>query len=95
MSRDVVFDGSALWLPYLPSLPTPIHSIPNSEDEACEAELPPRDEEIGALGESPISFRLRGLNEGLSQDGQPIEEPASSGDSVVLSPQGTEETVYA
>ena len=60
-----MLDESASW--YLPSPPTPIHSIPYSEDEASEAEIPLHNEEIDALRESLISFRLSGLDEGLSQ----------------------------
>ena len=67
VSRDVVFDESASW--YLPSPPTPMHSIPNSEDDVSEAEMPTRSDEIGALRESPISFWLSGPNEGLSRNG--------------------------
>ena len=63
VSRDVVFDKSAS--SYLPSPPIPHDSILNSEEEVSETELPPCDEEIGALIESMISFRLNGPNEGL------------------------------
>ena len=81
VSRNVIFDESASW--YLPPSPTPINSIPNSEDVASEAEIPLDEEEIRALEESSISFLVSGTNEGLSQNGQPDTEPASSGDSVV------------
>ena len=47
VSRDVVFNESALWC--LPLPPTPEDSIPNSEDEVSEAEVPPDEREIGAL----------------------------------------------
>ena len=52
-----------------------------------EAEMPLHNEEIRAMRESPISYWLSGLNEGLSQDGQPSEEPVSSEDSAVESPR--------
>ena len=64
MSRDVVFDKSASW--YLPSTPTP-NSNPRFEDEVSEVEMPLHEHEIGVLEESPISFRLSGLNERLSR----------------------------
>ena len=64
----------------------PLDSISNSEDEASEAEMPPHDEDIGALRESSISFRQSGRNERLGRDGQPNDETTSSGDSVVFSP---------
>ena len=83
VNRDVVFDDSTSW--YLPSPPIPDQSIPNFEEEVSNAELPLRDEEIGALSKSPISFQLSGPNEGLSRDGQPNEESASGGDSAMLS----------
>ena len=65
MSQDVIFDESALW--YLRPTPTTIHSIPNSEDEANEAEMSLDGEEIGALEEIPITFQLSGSNEELSR----------------------------
>ena len=77
-----MFDESASW--YLPSSPTPIN-IPNSDDEAGEAKMPLDGEEIGALEKSLISFRLSGPNERLSRNDQSDEEPASSGDSIMLS----------
>ena len=43
------------------------------------------EEEIGALDESLISFRLSGPNEGLSPNDLSDEEPTSSGSSTVLS----------
>ena len=54
-----MFDESASW--YVHPTLTPNKSIPNSEDEVSEAEMPPDEEEIGTLEESPISFRLSGL----------------------------------
>ena len=65
ISRDVVFDDWALW--YLHLSPTPINSIPNSEDEIYEAEMPLDKEEIDTLEKSLISFRLSGPNEGLNR----------------------------
>ena len=59
-----MFNESALW--YLHSSSTPINYIPNSDGEINEAEMPLDDEEIRTLEESPISFWLSGLNEGLS-----------------------------
>ena len=47
VSRDVVFDKSASW--FLPLSPTPIHSIPNSNDEDIEAEFLLDEETIKAL----------------------------------------------
>ena len=70
----------------MPSTPTPDNSIPNFEDEVSEAEMPPDEEEIGALEKSPISFRLSGPNEKLSQNVQSDEDLVSSGDSAVYSP---------
>ena len=64
VSRDVVFDESASW--YLPTT-TDLNSNPNSEDEVSEAEMPPDECEVKTLEESPISFRLSGLNERLSR----------------------------
>ena len=52
--RDVVFDESASG--YLPSPPTPVHFILISEAEVSEADMPLRNEDIGVLEESPISF---------------------------------------
>ena len=49
--------------------------------------MPPNEREIGALEESPISFRLSGLNEQLSRFDQSDEEPTSSADLVVQSPR--------
>ena len=69
---------------YLPPSPTPINSIPDSKDEASEADIP-LNEEISTLEESLISFRLSGPNEGLSRKGQPDDEPASSEVSVMQS----------
>ena len=63
VSRDVDFDESSSW--YLPSSPNHDNSIPNSKDEVNEAEMPPGEEEIGSLEESPISFLLSGPNEKL------------------------------
>ena len=51
-----------------PTNPTPIDSMPNSEDEASEADLL-NEGEIGSLEESPISFRLSVPNEELSRNG--------------------------
>ena len=48
---------------------------------------PPNELEIGTPEESLISFRLSGLNGQLSRFKQFNEEPASSGDSVVLFPR--------
>ena len=85
VSRDVVFDESASW--YLPSPPTLDNSIPISEDEVSEAEMPLDKGDIGSLEESLISFRLSGPNERLSRNDQSDEESASSGDSIVHSPR--------
>ena len=85
VSRDVVFDESASW--YFPSSTNLDNSIPISEDEVNEAEMPLKGEEIRALEESPISFRLSGPNERLSRHDQSDEQSASSGDSIVHSPQ--------
>ena len=62
-------------------------SIPISEDEDCEAEMPLDDGEIKALEESPISFRLSEPNVRLSRHNQFDGESASSGDSIVHSPR--------
>ena len=80
-----MFDECTLW--YLPSPLVPNDLIPNSEEEVSEAELPLHNEEIRALRESLISFRLSGPNEELSRDDQPFEDPTSSGDSVMLFPR--------
>ena len=64
ISRDVVFDESVSW--YFPSPPTPSNSILISEYEVSEADMPLDEEDIGALEESPISFRLSGPNNRLS-----------------------------
>ena len=52
VSRDVVFDESASW--YLPS-------IPNSDDDVSEAEMPPDEPEIGTRvnrkGKRRVGFR--------------------------------------
>ena len=58
----------------------------NSEDMVSAVEMPPKEEEFGALEESLISFRLSGPNERLSRNDLSDEESASIGDSVVLSP---------
>ena len=63
-----------------------LDSNPSIDDEVSEAEMPPDEPEIRTCEESPISFRLSGLNGGLSRYAQPDEEPASSGDSAVHSP---------
>ena len=56
VSRDVVFDESALW--YQPLTDTTlVDSMLNPGDEASEAELL-NEEEINNLEESPISFCL-------------------------------------
>ena len=57
-----MFDESTSW--YLLSPPIPHDSIPSSEEEVSEAEMPRDEGEIRALGESLISFRLSGSNEG-------------------------------
>ena len=44
-------------------LSNPINSIPNSKDEASEAEMPLDEEEIETIDESLILFRQSGLNE--------------------------------
>ena len=85
VSRYVVFDELASW--YFPSPPIPHDSILISKDEISEAEMPQHNEEIGALRESSISFRLSGWNEGLGRDGQPDDEMVSSGDSAMMSPR--------
>ena len=85
VSCDVVFDESASW--YLPSSPTPDNSIPILKDKASEADLPPDEEEIRALEERPISFRLSWPNERPSQKDHSIEESVSSKHSVVLFPR--------
>ena len=54
-----MFEESASWYSPLPL--TLDDSIPISEEEVNEAEMPPDEEEIGTLEESPISFRLSGL----------------------------------
>ena len=79
-----MFDEPASW--YLPSPPIPHDSIPIFEEEVNEAEMPPHDDNIEALSESLISFRLTGPYEGLSRNDQPIEETTSSEDLAVLSP---------
>ena len=78
-----MFDESTSWYLLLP--PISHDSIPSSEEEVSEAEMPRVEGEIRAPGKSLISFRLTGSNEGLSLDGQSSDEPASSGDSVMLS----------
>ena len=65
VSRVVMFDESALW--YLPSPPTPDLSILISDEEVSEAKMPWDKGDIGAVEESPISFRLSGSNERLSR----------------------------
>ena len=47
--------------------------------------MPQYEDEIGTLEKSSISFRLSGLNEGLSRNDQSSEEPVSSADSTVHS----------
>ena len=79
-----MFDESVTW--YLPLPPTLEDSNPSSEDEVREAEIPPNERETETLEESPVSFRLSGLNEQLSRFDQSNEEPKSNGDSVVHSP---------
>ena len=64
----------------------PDNSIPISEDEVSEAEMPPNEEEIGSLEENPISFGLSGPNKELSRSSQLDDDPASSGDSIMHSP---------
>jgi hypothetical protein len=49
--------------------------------------MPPHDVDIEALRESPISFRLSELNEGLGRNGQPDDETVSDEDSAVMSPR--------
>ena len=73
-----MFDDSVSW--YLPSPPTLDESIPISDEEVTEAEMPWDEGDIGAPKESPISFRLSGPNERLSRNDQLDIEPASSGD---------------
>ena len=85
ISRDVVFDESASW--YLPSPPTPDDSISIFDEEVSEAEMPRDEGDIGALEESPISFRISVSNERLSQHDQLDTESTSSGDSAVHSPR--------
>ena len=54
-----MFGESAFW--YLP--PTPdLNSNPSFDDEVTEAKMPSDEREIKTLDESPISFRLSGLN---------------------------------
>ena len=65
--------------------PTPINSILDSEDKANEADMLLDGEEIGALEEGMISFRLSGPNESLSRNAQSDNEPASSGHSTLQS----------
>ena len=60
VNRDVVFNESASW--YLPSTPD-LNSSLSFEVEVSEAEMPPNEHKIGALEESPISFRQSGSNE--------------------------------
>ena len=57
-------------------------SIPNSEGEANEFD-PLVEEDIDTLDESRISFRLSGLNEELSQNGQPFDMLANDEELVV------------
>ena len=78
-----MFDESTSW--YFPSSTIPNNSIPTSEDEVNEVGMPLDEEKIKALEESPISFRLSGLNERLSRNDQSDEDPTSSGDSIVHS----------
>ena len=65
VSRDVVFNESMSW--HLPSPPTPDDSIPISDEEVSEAEMPWDEGDIRALEESLISFLLSRLNKGLSR----------------------------
>ena len=66
VSRDVVFDESASW--YFPSSTNLDNSIPISEDEANESEMPLDEGDVGTLEERPISFRLSGPNVRLSRN---------------------------
>ena len=82
--RDFVFDESASC--YLPSIPD-LKSNPSSKDEVSEAGMLPDELEIGALEESLIAFRLSGPYERPSWHDHTDEEPASSADSAMQSPQ--------
>ena len=66
INRDVVFEELASL--YLPSSPTSNNSIPISEDDVNEAEMPQDQEEIRSLEESLISFRLSEPNERPSRN---------------------------
>ena len=57
ISRDVVFDKSALW--YLPSPPTPEDFIPISKEEVNEAEMPRDEGDVGVLEESLIFIQAK------------------------------------
>ena len=85
VSRDVVFDESVWW--WLSSPQTPEETIPTFEEEVNEAEMPRDEGDIGALEESPISFRLSGLNERLSRGDQSDKEATSTVESVMQSPR--------
>ena len=80
VNHDVFFDESTS-LYSLPS-PTPEDSKPIVGVEASAAG-PLNEEDIGALEESLISFRLSGPNEKPSQNNQLDDESTSSGDSTV------------
>ena len=64
VSNDVVFYESTSW--YLPPT-TDLNSNLSSDDEDSEAKMPPDEPEIRTCEESPISFRLSGLNGRLSR----------------------------
>ena len=86
VSRDVVFDESALW--YLPPT-TDFNTNPSSDDEVSGAEMPLDEPEIRTCEESPISFGLSGPTGRLRRFDQSEDEPTSSEDSVVHSRAGS------
>ena len=63
-----------------PYAPTPL--VDSMKFFAVEDDLL-KEVEIGTLEESPMSFRLNELNEGLSRNDQSDEESTSNGDSTM------------
>ena len=57
----------------------------DSKDEPTDVN-PLLEEDINTLDESLISFRLSGMNEDLSQSGQPFDMPTSDENSAMQSP---------
>ena len=80
VSRGVIFVESTSWYSLSSTTLEDFESIVGNEASEADALV---EEDIDTLDESRISFRLSGLNEELSQNGQPFDMLANDEELVV------------